>query len=152
MSAASVETAVDGAVLDKQVEPVLNGLAVWDGMPAKWLCNFDGDEREQFALRMRCMAARNEGDAVGAVIEIKYWFIHEVEFIDGDSKETVRTFRTVLIDPDGKMVAVVSQGVAKGVKLLHGQFGCNAIDPPFKAQITRTKTGNGRQFYQLVPG
>jgi hypothetical protein len=71
--------------------------------------------------------------------------------VDAETKESVKTHRTVLIDPTGKMVAVVSQGVAKGVKLLYGQFGCKAINPPFKAKISRTKTGNGRQFYQLVP-
>lgn len=138
-------------ILNQQMEPVVNGMAIWDGMPKRFMSNFDGDEREQFCMRMKCMAAKNSEEAVGAVIAIRYWFIHEVDFVDAETKESVRTFRTVLIDADGKMLSVVSQGVAKGVQMLHSQFGTKPIDPPFRAKITRSKTGNGRQFYQLIP-
>lgn len=142
---------VETADVDRQVQPVENGLAVWDGLPSRFVSNFDGDDREQFKQRLACISAGGGGDPVGQEIDVRYWFIHEVKFIDKDTGEPVNTWRTVLVDPKGKMLAVVSVGVARAVKLLHQQFGAKPIDPPIRMKVVRTKTGSGRQFYQLVP-
>jgi len=135
----------------KENESLVGGLAVWDREPRRAICNFDGDDRQQFSLRMRCMAASSGGDPVGKEFDVRYWMVHEVDFESQETGEIVRTYRTVFVSPDGQTVSVVSEGVAAGVHEIFQQFGNKPLDPPLRLKINQIKTGRGRRFYQLVP-
>ncbi len=133
-------------------EPVANGLAIWDGNQPRTLNNFDGDERQKFALQMLCLAASTAGDdALGREIAVKYWMVHEVDFENEETGEIVRTFRTVLVTPANETFSFVSQGVAKGIQQVHATFGTKPLDPALKFKVVQKTTSKKRRVYVLVP-
>ena len=145
----TVEKQESAELIEKSVE---NGLATWEPEQQRVICNFDGDDRQRFLMQMRCLAASSGGDAVlGKPIAVRYWMIHEVDFISDDGTERVRTFRTVLVTPDGETFAFVSGGVAKGVKHIFNQFGTEPLDPPLVVRIEQKTTSNKRRVYVMIP-
>lgn len=143
-----MSTGVEGG---EQVEVVERGLAKWDNHQSDCLNNFDGDQRQKFALRMRCMAASGGDVAIGKVIPVKYWMVHEVEFINKETGDVVQTYRTVLMTPDLVPYAFVSGGVASGIQQIHAEFGTAVLDPPLYLRVEQKNTANKRRMYVLIP-
>ena len=132
-------------------EPVTNGLAIWDREQSRVLTNFNGTSRENFAFRMKCINASGGGDsAVGQIIDVRHWLIHEVEFTNEETGEAVKTLRTVLVKPDGDAVAFVSQGVAGGIRQIHSEFGLEPLDPPLRCRVEQRSTSKKRRVYVLI--
>jgi hypothetical protein len=132
-------------------EPVRDGLAIWDREQTKVLTNFQGSNREVFAFRMKCINASGGGDAaVGQVIDVRHWLVHEVEFTNEETGEVVKTLRTVLVSPDGSAVAFVSQGVAGGIRQIHSEFGLDPLDPPLRCRVEQRSTAKKRRVYVLI--
>lgn len=132
-------------------DPVTNGLATWEREQSRVLTNFAGDARESFAFRMKCINATGGGDsAIGQVLTVRYWFVHEVEFIHEETGEVVKTFRTVLVSPTGDATAFVSQGVVNGVRQIFSEFGLEALDPPLKCRVEQRPTAKKRRVYVLI--
>ena len=132
-------------------EPVTNGLATWEREASRALTNFKGTPRENFAFRMKCINASGGGDAaVGQIIEVRNWFIHEVEFTNEETGESVKTLRTVLVSPDGEAIAFVSQGVAGGIQQIHSEFGLEPLDPPLRCRVEQRSTAKKRRVYVLI--
>jgi hypothetical protein len=133
-------------------ESVDRGLATWNKEAHLALNNFDGDERQQFALRMLCMSASSAGEtSLNLPIPVKYWMVHEVDFENEETGETVRTFRTVLVTPERATYAFVSQGVARSVQAIYEQFGNKPLDPPMLLKVEQKTTSKRRRLYVLVP-
>lgn len=133
-------------------EPARNGLASWEREQKRVLSNFDGDDRQKFAMQMRGLAASCGGDeGLGQVIQLQYWMIHEVEFHDSETGDVVKSFRTVLYEPSGASYAFVSSGVANGIREIFGHFGTDKLDPPLPVKVEQRKTQKGRRVYVLVP-
>lgn len=133
-------------------KPVEGGLSTWKREPQRVVCNFDGDDRQRFLMQMRCLAASSGGDAVlGKPIRVRYWMIHEVDFLSDDGSEKVRTYRTVLVTPEGDTYAFVSGGVANGVRHIFNQFGTAPLDPPLVVRIEQKTTSNKRRVYVMIP-
>jgi hypothetical protein len=132
-------------------ESVSNGVASWEREQNRVLTNFTGDARESFAFRMKCINAAGGGDAsVGKVIPVRNWLVHEVEFTNEETGEVVKTFRTVLVSPDGEAVAFVSQGVANGVRQIFSEFGTEPLDPPLLCRVEQRSTSKKRRVYVLI--
>jgi len=132
-------------------EPVTNGLSTWEREQSRVLTNFVGDARESFAFRMKCINASGGGDAaIGQVLSVRYWLVHEVEFTNEETGEVVKTFRTVLVSPTGEATAFVSQGVANGVRQIFSEFGLVALDPPLQCCVEQRSTAKKRRVYVLI--
>lgn len=128
-----------------------SGLATWTRDAQRCITNFQGDERESFVFRMKCLNALAGGvAALGLVIPVRHWLIHEVDFVSEETGETVRTFRTVLVRPDGTALSFVSQGVANGVRQIFNQFGDAPLDPPLRVRIEQRETAKKRRVYVLI--
>jgi hypothetical protein len=132
-------------------QPVSGGLATWSTELPRILSNFEGDERQIGLLQMKAMTAGSGGDdSLSTPIDIESWMIHEVEF-ESEEGELVKTFRCVLIEPNGAAHAFVSGGVAKGLRNLIGIFGNTKLDPPVRVTVEAKRTQKGRRVYVLVP-
>lgn len=131
--------------------PVSEGLATWKREQNKVLTNFTGTDRESFAFRMKCLNATGGGDsAIGQVIAVKHWLIHQVQFTSEETGETVETFRTVLVSPTGEAISFVSQGVANGVRQIFSEFGTAPLDPPLMCKVEQRATAKKRRVYVLI--
>lgn len=131
-------------------EPVTNGLATWEREQNRGLTNFAGDVRETFAFRMKCINASGGGDAaVGKEMLLRHWLVHEVEFV-AETGEIVKSYRTVLVGPDGTAVAFVSQGVANGIRQIYSEFGTEPLDPPLRVRVEQRTTSKKRRVYVLI--
>jgi len=132
-------------------ESVTNGLATWEREQHPVLTNFNGTPRESFAFRMKCINAAGGGDsAVGTIITVRYWLVHEVEFTSEETGETVKTFRTVFVTPEGNAISFVSQGVANGVRQIFSAYGTNELNPPLRCRVEQRATAKKRRVYVLI--
>lgn len=132
-------------------EPVSGGVAAWDREKNAVLTNFHATPRENFAFRMKCINAIGGGDsAIGKLIALRHWLVHEVEFVSQETGETVKTFRTVLVDAEGTAVAFVSDGVADGIRHVYSEFGTETLDPPLMVKVEQRQTAKKRRVYKLI--
>ena len=105
--------------------------------------NFVGSKEELFrltslALGHGCLAG---SDHIGAVIEVKFWFVHEVSRVNNHGE--VETWpRTVLITPEGKAYSFGSHGVFDSVKLIAQFYGRKPLDPALKFRVVQLTTAN----------
>jgi hypothetical protein len=132
-------------------EPVSGGVAAWHREKNAVLTNFHESPRDNFAFRMKCINAIGGGDsALGKLIALKHWLVHEVEFVSQETGEVVNTFRTVLVDADGTAVAFVSDGVADGIRHVYSEFGTEPLDPPLIVKVEQRQTAKKRRVYKLI--
>lgn len=134
------------------VEPIAeHGLATWKREQNRVLTNFSGTDRESFAFRMKCLNASGGGDsAIGQLLTVRYWLIHEVDFTSEETGEVVKTFRTVLVSPEGEAKSFVSQGIANGVRQIFSEFGTDPLDPPLRCKVEQRSTAKKRRVYVLI--
>ena len=132
-------------------EPVSGGVASWDREKNVVLTNFNATARENFAFKMKCINAVGGGDsAIGKLIALKHWLVHEVTFVSQETGDVVKTFRTVLVDADGNAVAFVSDGVADGIRHVYSEFGHETLDPPLMVRVEQRQTAKKRRVYKLI--
>ena len=105
--------------------------------------NFAGSKEELFrltalALGHGCLPG---SDHIGAIIEVKFWFVHEVSRVSNNGE--VETWpRTVLITPEGKAYSFGSHGVFDSVKLIAQFYGRRPLDPALKFRVVQLTTAN----------
>jgi hypothetical protein len=127
------------------------------GMLAMWkrgaacVDNFDGDDKTKFARRMVCMNdAEKGGDHLNETIAIRYWMVHEIDLVNDDD-ELITCYRVVLITPENKAYAFVSEVLARGIREVSREYGSVPLDPPLLVQVKQKATAKGRRCYTLVP-
>lgn len=152
----STETVASGqpdnlpAITDEQLGQISKTFGALDGA---MLHNFQGDQREVW----KQTAKATGGEAVdasamrGEVFSIQHFYVHEIQLRDVQTGKYSKKIRSVLIDPNGKQVAVVSDGVAKDLAGMIHVFGLGAWNPPVEVTIEQVKTRAGFQVYRLVP-
>lgn len=129
-------------------------MAIWGDQPTASINNFDGDERQQFALQMLAQSASGAGgneNVMGKPFDVRYWMVHEIELTDDETGELITTYRTVLISPNHEAIAFVSAGIARGVHSIFQRFGRTPLDPPLSVVPTVKMTQKKRRIYVLVP-
>lgn len=129
------------------------GLSMFLGDAAGAMHNFTGSAMEKW--RMSAIAAgstvKSGEEMLGQVIEIRYWFVHQVQIAGKDEDGYIDTYRVVLFDEDGTPYQFVSEGILAGLDRLLRFFGKGKLDPPIKVIPTKKKTRKGRQFFTLEP-
>lgn len=129
-----------------------SGGNLFSDRPSQSVHNFIGTPQEQWRL-----TARACGECLGfddldpdQAISVKYIYCHEVE-ITKDGGEVAPCIRTVLIEPDGRCFAFVSDGVAMDAWRMLQTFQGRPIEPPEKMIVKRIRTRRGFNTYCLVP-
>jgi len=117
------------------------------------LHNFTGDRREVWKLTAKATGPDVivSDEATLVPIDIRHFLVHTVRIAKETPGEFVDAIRTVLIQPDGKQYAVVSDGVARDLAGLIHTFGMGPYDPPIEVQITPVRTRKGFKTYRLMP-
>lgn len=90
------------------------------------------------------------GEALNSVFSIKHLLLHPVEFTT-QTGEIRQGVRSVMISPEGDMLATVSEGVLSCLKFIVANAGQPPFVPPIKVTIKRKVLKNGHQLYQLIP-
>ena len=99
----------------------------------------------------RCMSAcdtPNE-ELRQNVFEVENIFIHEVSLADENTGERVKMARTVLVSPQGKTTAFVSQGVLTSLQNLVMLFGMPPWKPALKVKVKEVITRRKFRVYNL---
>lgn len=113
--------------------------------------NFPSDKKQRWQLISRATGANVQAgdDWIGKEFDVRYYFAHTVRFNGKEEGEFIDGIRTVLVDPDGKMIAFGSDGIAQSLSLLVQCFGTDMFEPPVRVKVTRQKTRSGNQIFKL---
>lgn len=120
---------------------------------APYFHNFPGDPRAQWAMIAKCEGGDViDRDTLGEqAFPLSMFYVHKVTVNGKTPGELVDTVRTVLIDPKGKMVGFVSEGIAKSLARIIQTFGLGPYDPPLNVKVATVKVGGGHKTYAIVP-
>lgn len=115
--------------------------------------NFDGDPPDKWRLSALATGpgCLSYGDLNNEPFLVKYFYAHEVEIENSETRDLVSVMRVVLISPDLHAVATVSDGVWLGLVRLVEFMGSGPYDPPLKVKLVESKTNKGRRMVSLVP-
>lgn len=121
------------------------------GFEAKSWSNLPTDKRIRWRMISKATGSNvSAGDEwLNKVFRIKHWFVHTVRFNGEEPGEFVDGIRTVLIDPEGGMIAFGSNGIAESLGLLVECYGNKEYHPAIPVKITSQKTSAGRKIYKL---
>lgn len=161
MSTADKETAAQQtAIAIAQREPMGQEVALMRAVAsvlgeaqALQLHNFIGNPKEVFRQIALCEAGEvKTRDQLGETpIDVKHFYAHRVELNGNTPGEIVEATRVVLITPDDKRYAFVSQGIAKSLgKIIHC-YGLGPWNPPIKLQCVTIPTKGPNRTYALIP-
>ena len=115
------------------------------------LYNFEGSDLEKWKLSSLAEGAscQDGADWIDKPINLRWWYLHEVEIYNEEQDATAIVLRVVLFDEDSTPIGFASDGVAKGVLKLAQIFGRKKIDPPVPVVVKELKTRKGRRYYVL---
>lgn len=117
------------------------------------LHNFSGSPQEIWRATAKATGpdVMNVDQLKGESFRIRHFFVHGIMLADPRSGKREPAIRSVLIDPDGKQLAVVSSGVAKDLAGIIQTFGMDAYDPPIEVHVVSVPTRSRFTVYRLIP-
>ncbi|KKN24607.1 hypothetical protein LCGC14_0893300 [marine sediment metagenome] len=139
------------AVSQQLLPAVIN--EVFGSLAGPELHNFGGTPEHQF--RMIALATgpnvKKYTDTVGKVINVQYFYCHQVRLDGKTPGEFVDALRCVLIDSDGTAYGFVSEMLAKDLARMIRFFGVRPWVPPIAVSVTMSPGKGSHTFYNLVP-
>lgn len=108
---------------------------------------------DSMADKMKLLAAMGQADMKGddlekAPLEVADILLHAVT-VTSDSGDSAQYIRTVLISPEGKTAAFVSNGIVSSLANVMQVFGEAPWKPALKLQAFVVKTRKGFRTYNL---
>lgn len=121
------------------------------GLPV--LHNFQGSKLDIWRQATRATGpdVSSIADNLGERISVKWFYVHRVSILNDQTGEINTPCRCVLISPDRKQFACVSDQVARDLFGIIQTFGMGPFDPAIDVQIVEVKTRKGFRCYRLVP-
>ena len=110
-----------------------------------------GDTTED---KMKLLAAMGQADVKGEELEkeplsVADVMLHPVTITDEKTGASVDCVRTVLISPDGRTAAFVSDGIVSSLGNVIQVFGEPTWTKPLLMQVVQVNTRKGRRTYNL---
>lgn len=110
-------------------------------------------KNDSTADKIKLLAAMGQADLKGDQLEkepmeVSDVLLHKVS-VTSDSGDSVDYIRTVLISPDGKTCAFVSDGIVSSLENVMEVFGDPSWDKPLRLQAVMVKTRKGFRTYNL---
>lgn len=87
----------------------------------------------------------------GKPMSVRDIVIHPVSIVNKDTHEITDSMRCVLIAPDGKRLAMVSEVALPQVMMIADIYGPGPWEPPVLVAIKVIKTTSGYRTYELHP-
>jgi hypothetical protein len=87
---------------------------------------------------------------IGQTFLLNSFYSHRIEIASREGGEIVNAIRTVLFNPAGETVAVVSRGITDSLGVLMGLRGYGPWVPAIPILFRETRTNNKRRVYSFV--
>lgn len=91
------------------------------------------------------------GEQIGKVVRIRHVLSHRVESVDEETGEVTVRDRIVVVAPDGKAYATMSDGIRRSLQMLMAVRGLPPWAPPLAVCVEQQNTRRGRRTYLLTP-
>lgn len=111
--------------------------------------NIATDEGKRLAYKCMTAADTPNEKLKDEVFIVENIFIHEVTLLDEETGERMNIPRTVLVSPDGKTTAFVSQGILSSIQNLAMLYGMPPWKPGLKVMLKESKTRKKFTVYNL---
>lgn len=108
---------------------------------------------DSVADKMKLLAAMGQADKKGDDLEKEPMLVSDVLLhkvtVTSESGDSADSIRTVLISPEGKTCAFVSEGIVSSLANVFQVFGEPTWDKPLSLQAVMVKTRKGFRTYNL---
>lgn len=144
------ETAVSLAAVVKAPAVSLLDDGVRDN---SYLLGFDPSQPdgESMLFAMESDPTDNWDDYTQTAFPVRTWGCKRVPLYDELQKCEMPVIRTVLIAPDGRTLAFVSDGITTSLDLIRALRGDGPYDPPLNIVIRKVKTRRGYTLLKMQP-
>lgn len=117
------------------------------------ISNFAGTKQERWRKTAMCQSSQvmSADDLQDSVFPVECFYAHKVRIAGQSQGEYSDAIRTVMISPDGQMVAFTSDGVAQSLAQLIAVYGLEPWKPAVDIKVDVIKTRKGFKTYVLIP-
>jgi hypothetical protein len=115
--------------------------------------NFVGDTQElwRFIAKMTGGDSIKGADCLGSIIELKHYYVHNIEMENRNTGELITVPRTALMDSEGKVYTFVSNGIVDAIDTIRSIFGDGPYASNVKFKVISVRTRIGSTTYSIVP-
>lgn len=130
-----------------------NAVSVFGPNVGAAMHSFKGSKVEQYRMIAKACGpdVGKSKDCINKVIAVANYYCHKIEIVREEDGEVRDCIRCVLIEPDGKAWAFVSDGIAKEIARIIDVFGAGPYNPPVKVEVKQIQTRNNRSTLSLLP-